>query len=302
MKIHYHFWVTLAFIIFIIAMIFCPYPVFKFILQRYTSCPYKDYTLHADAIKAPNHVFYKNGAHNGGTSGDKNLLIWFHHGGLVASRSSDAYGLLNELYDALNDDKHNLDILTFDYPTVSYTTSVKDIMLYFNELFQSLNIAQEYRHIYGCGFSAGALLMGAHQAKEENAEKAKLMQVPAIGVKFSCLIAISGLLTSSFHNRFLDYTFKRYYFRGTPSYNLYSWFSLDYNSTRKLVITTQSDFLLKQSYHYVSRYTCEYAFFPNKSLDHCSLLQLNVQECQDTIKKIATFIRKDGQRVPASFA
>lgn len=285
-----------------------PYPVFKFAFERY--CPRKNYTLHPDAIKGPSYVFYTNKSHNCSNSGNKNLLIWFHGGGFVACRSSNAYGVLNEVYKALNDDKNNLDILTFDYPPLSYSNSVKDIMLHVNKLFQGLNIAQHYKHIYGCGFSAGALLMGAHQVKEENAEKAELMQVPAIGVKFSSLIAVSGLLTSSFYNPILDYTFKRYYFKRTPSYNLYSWYLLNHNTTRKLVISAENDFLFKQSHHYVSQYPCEHAFFTNKSLDHCSMLELSVKECQDMIAKIVTFLRKDVealdirdyQSVPASYA
>lgn len=218
------------------------------------------------------------------------LVVIFVGGSFITSRLHTHYGLSNALNEQLGD---SYDILMFGYPTrfqnLYSSPTIRDTMLYINRIFSAEYISK-YSEYHAIGVSAGALLASAFIRKESDKQASQDMKVPSIGLTFSTLVTICGVLTTEFHIKTITKLFDFYIMRSTPGRRHYSAFNLD-SSVRKLVISAYNDFLFAQSNQLAMReQTTEKVFFQGPDLPHSFVQAHLLPESKVAIKRISDFI------------
>lgn len=272
---------TFAFIGFFIYSLYVPV-IFKPVIT--SMIPSRQYEYNGNATKINDACTLYSHA-----KGNK-LVVIFVGGSFIKSRLETHYGLSNALNEQLGD---NYDILIFSYPTrfqnFYSSPTICDTMLYINSVL-SEDYVKTYSEYHAIGVSAGALLAAAFIRKESDKQASQEMKVPSIGLKFSTLVTICGVLTTEFHLKTITKLFDFYVMRSTPGKRYYSAFNLD-SSVRKLVISAHNDFLFAQSNQLVVREPMiEKVFFHSPDLPHSFVNSQLLPESKAAVKRISDFI------------
>lgn len=224
------------------------------------------------------YTLYKSGESN------KKLLVLFVGGAFLFSQLNTIYGFMNELYEQMKNDSY--DLVVFKYPT-RFSHTIKETMLHINAVLMKL--INRYDIYHGIGISAGALLLGAFIQKETSLHNRDKMEIPQIGIKFRSYTGICGIYNSLFEEKsIMSFLFNNYIFRGTPGIRSYNCRNIN---IPKLIISCRSDFLYSQTKAFVESETCENEIFADLTLPHAFPQIINLKESQETIKRIADFIK-----------
>jgi hypothetical protein len=267
--------IILAFIYYIV-LLNPSYIILPLILNKW---PKSEYPLDRTyAIEKSNYTLYKGSNNNG-------LLICFNGGAFVYSKRQYTYGLLNTLFSQLQNANAGVDILVFDYP-VRFKYTVNQTMKSINTLLKSFVL--QYEKFYGLGISAGCLLLAAIINNENSARSSKMMELQQIGLSFSGIVLIDGVLSTDFGSQLLNRLFHFYIMRGTPGVAYYTMYG--FPQIRKMVITTTHDELYIQSKKFIKSEPIDVKLVYDKRLIHGFPRFINLPESQEAITKMCSFI------------
>lgn len=237
-------------------------PQIKYIPSKYATIT-NDYTLYSRKDVMP----------------ATRLLVWFQGGSFVYCNLSSSYGLLNNLYDKLQ----NFDILCINYP-VRFEHTVHDAMLSIN---QTLSKFLTYHEYHAAGISAGVLLQGTFIKKERSMNVANIIKVPQIGIHFTSFIGINGVYNTHFSSPLLTYLFEYYIMRNTPGIEAYD---CEHIMIPRLIITSKQDFLHQQTENFIANEPSTVKVYNNDRLTHASPLFQNIPESLDIVQTISTWL------------
>lgn len=212
----------------------------------------------------------------------RELIVVLIGGAFLIRSMKSYYGVANYLYTAMSD---AYDVAVLQYP-VRFSHTVRDAILSINETLTK--IALSYRACHMIGFSAGALLAGTFIRKEVDAQLAKSLQVPQIGLRVASMTSVCGLLYTMFSNDLLNLLFQFYIMRNTPSAKSYHAQSLNVPT---LVVTSRQDILYNQSMRYAQSEPCEVKIV-NGKLIHMFVQLINLEEARECLDVIMKFIKK----------
>ncbi|AQN78591.1 ACH96177.1 GrBNV gp19-like protein [Kallithea virus] len=267
--------ITVIFVIALIWFVLYPTPI-KYVLQCFV--PKTEYEPNANYTTVKNYILYTNAKSN-----HTKLIVIIPGGAGLLNSIANIYGFMNKLNETLGDD---YDILTFSYP-VRFKHTIRDSMLRVNEVLSDFT---HYEEIHGIGLSFGSLLLGAFNNKESNILSSQQMQVPQIGIKFKTFTGICGMYQPFFNVKLLTWLFDFYIMRGTPGIKLYSCYGMP---IPKLIITSNSDFLVSQSTKFLQSENAESLSYPTANLPHTFPQYINLPEAQQSIVKIVDFIKQN---------
>lgn len=259
----------------IIWLVVYPEPLKKVLSSLYPS-PVYDPNKNARKVSS-NVTFYTSPI----SKGDK-LIVIFIGGGGMFSKIENFYGLANQLNEYIGPD---YDIVLFSYP-VRFKNNIHDAMVSINKtLMQYIH----YTTVHAVGISFGALLAGAFYQKETTAVKAKAMNLQQIGMRFSSLSILSGMIECKFNADILTKLFIYYIMDKTPGIIYYTCYGV---SIPKLIISASSDFLVAQTAKFIQTEPCEYKIFQSTTLPHSFAQFINLEEGREAIKMVSDFIKK----------
>lgn len=251
-----------------------PEPI-KFVLSALYINP--EYEANENATKTAKTTLYSNP----GSKHDKLIVVFIGGGGLF-SKMTNIYGFTNKLNELMGSD---YDILTFEYP-IRFKNTILDSMLAINKILLDYI---HYTTIHAVGISFGSLLAGAFYNKEMTLTKSSGMSVPQIGMRFTSLCVLSGVLECNFNVDIITKLFKFYIMRNTPGIINYTCYGLP---IPKFIVSANSDFLVAQTSKFIQNETCEYKIYDSKTLPHAFCQLTNLDEAVDSIKRVRDFIIK----------
>lgn len=245
----------------------------KGLIQKFTKGP--SYPLSSNGREVDNYTIYVQG-------GSTNLLVWFNGGSFLFSTRSTVYGVLNQLNSRIK----NCDIIVFDYP-VRFSHTINDALFGCDKVLGKF--AGRYKNYYAVGYSAGVVLMGTYQHKENSLKISRELGIPQTGIKFKAMICINGLYHLKLTNPLADKLFQFYIVRGTKKPNLFTAYGI--TDIPKLVIGAEGDFLYNQTREFLLKEpNTESYIYTNKSLTHLFPLYYNLDEARDCANRIVAFI------------
>lgn len=248
--------------------------VLKFCLTRIL--PTFEYKLPNEATEIDNYTIYHSTKNE-----KKRLLVWFNGGAFLFSQRKCAYGILNTLFEKLND----YDLLVFDYP-VRFDYTLHDTMMSINK---TLSKFLNYNEYVAVGMSAGTLLMGTFISKEQSSEIAEQIAVPQIGLKFQAFIGLNGVYNTKYNSVLLTELFSFYILRNIKTPKNYTCYNL---KIPKLIINCTNDFLYDQTRSFLLSEHAEFKLYDNPQLTHLFPLFQNLPEAKDVIERIVSFVKK----------
>lgn len=270
--------ISLIVLAIIIWYVLYPEPIKYVLLARQ---PGPKYEANANATKTATSTLYSSPE-----SKHETLVVIFIGGGALFSDMSSCYGFANQLNENLGPE---YDILVFQYP-VRFKHTVLDAMLATNKILMNYI---HYKTVHAVGISFGSILAGAFYQKETALLKSTAMKVPQIGMKFSTLSMLSGLVECEFNVDLLTKLFKFYIMRGTPGLKYYTCYGLP---IPKFLASANTDFLISQTAKFIQQEHCEYKIYQSKTLTHAFCQYMNLDEALDVNKRVSDFIKNNDNK------
>lgn len=237
--------------------------------------PSVEYDANDNAKIIGNATLYSNP-----TSKHDKLIVVFIGGCGLYSSQRNFYGFTNKLNELIG---ANYDILLFQYP-VRFKYTVLESMLAINKILVDYI---HYETIHAIGISFGSLLAGAFCQKESFLSKSVAMNVPQIGMKFTSLTALSGVLECTFNAELMTSLFNFYIMRNTPGRVNYTCFGLQ---IPRFVVSATTDFLVSQTTRFIQLELGQYKIYNSKNLPHAFVQFINLEEAVDAIGRVRDFI------------
>lgn len=222
----------------------------------------------------------------------KNLIVWFNGGAFLRTDRRSSFGVINDLSKLLS----TFDIVTFDYPVRFIHTvadALKRVYLVLGALGIGVGDKPTYTNIHAVGTSAGVLLAGAFQQNETYNIANKKIGIPRLGVRFSSITSLCGLLTQSFDIYYLDKLFEFFVMRGTAGKEYYTCVNL--SKTPKFVASTIKDYLFSSAIRFLDTEVSTSHIYNSRKLMHSFPLTPHLPETQDLLKRITIFIIQNSQ-------
>lgn len=268
---------VIIFIIFIIHQIKKP-TLIKMLIGLTDTTP--EYELRARDDKSKVEEFDKYTIWS--TPNNKKCVIFVVGGSFMFSNRKTSYGLLNNLSDLLPD----YDIISISYP-VLFDGVIHDSMKGINDVLKPF--VGKYEEYHGVAFSAGCMLLNAFMNKEEDENTAKIMQLDQIGLKIKSATLICGIHYTSLWSGFMDTLFSHYVLGKTPHPECYNAMSVTHNQPY-FIISSTKNFLHAQSLKFLAKNKAKSLIYNKDYLTHGFIQVTNLEETQEAIKEIASFI------------
>lgn len=221
--------------------------------------------------------------------GNKKCIIFVVGGAFLYSDRTTSYGFMNKLSELMPD----YDVISVSYP-IRFASTFHQMLIGMNDTLAEF--AGKYEDYHVVAFSAGVMLTNTFMNKEEDANAAKLLDVPQIGLKFKSATLICGIFYTGLWSGLANWLFKKYIINGITHPECCNAMYVQHNNPY-YVISSSANFLHNQSLQFISRNSnVKSLIFEQPYMTHGFIQIVNLEETQQAIESIAEFI-KDNETV-----